>query len=99
MILQSNILYVGEDMISIWLATLQRSSFDKLGLLSDGYSIFPLLFFLKSILLDHEIRFRPGEEKINMVTFGLLAQLVEQLTFNQLVAGSNPAQPICDPFV
>ncbi len=24
---------------------------------------------------------------------GLLAQLVEQLTFNQLVAGSNPAQP------
>ncbi len=29
-----------------------------------------------------------------MVTFGLLAQLVEQLTFNQLVAGSNPAQPI-----
>ncbi len=25
--------------------------------------------------------------------YGLLAQLVEQLTFNQLVAGSNPAQP------
>ena len=32
-----------------------------------------------------------------MVTFGLLAQLVEQLTFNQLVAGSNPAQPILRP--
>ena len=25
--------------------------------------------------------------------FGSLAQLVEQLTFNQLVAGSNPARP------
>jgi hypothetical protein len=25
--------------------------------------------------------------------FGLLAQLVEQLTFNQLVEGSNPSQP------
>jgi hypothetical protein len=24
---------------------------------------------------------------------GLLAQLVEQLTFNQLVEGSNPSQP------
>jgi hypothetical protein len=28
---------------------------------------------------------------------GLLAQLVEQLTFNQLVAGSNPAQPTTSP--
>ncbi len=25
--------------------------------------------------------------------YGSLAQLVEQLTFNQLVAGSNPARP------
>ena len=28
-----------------------------------------------------------------MVWKGSLAQLVEQLTFNQLVAGSNPARP------
>ena len=27
---------------------------------------------------------------------GSLAQLVEQLTFNQLVAGSNPARPTID---
>ncbi len=27
------------------------------------------------------------------VNIGSLAQLVEQLTFNQLVAGSNPARP------
>ncbi len=27
--------------------------------------------------------------------FGLLAQLVEQLTLNQWVIGSNPIQPIC----
>ncbi len=28
-----------------------------------------------------------------MYSVGSLAQLVEQLTFNQLVAGSNPARP------
>ncbi len=30
---------------------------------------------------------------ITEIKFGSLAQLVEQLTFNQLVAGSNPARP------
>ncbi len=29
----------------------------------------------------------------NSKNVGALAQLVEQLTFNQLVAGSNPARP------
>lgn len=29
--------------------------------------------------------------------YGSLAQLVEQLTFNQLVAGSNPARPTIIP--
>ena len=33
----------------------------------------------------------------NIIGVGLLAQLVEQLTFNQLVAGSNPAQPTTSP--
>lgn len=28
-----------------------------------------------------------------MVSYGLLAQLVEQLTLNQRAAGSSPAQP------
>ncbi len=28
-----------------------------------------------------------------IIAVGSLAQLVEQLTFNQLVAGSNPARP------
>jgi hypothetical protein len=30
---------------------------------------------------------------ITVSNYGSLAQLVEQLTFNQLVAGSNPARP------
>ncbi len=34
----------------------------------------------------------PAKEKFKY-KFGLLAQLVEQLTFNQLVEGSNPSQP------
>jgi hypothetical protein len=29
----------------------------------------------------------------NSAVFGSLAQLVEQLTFNQLVDGSNPSRP------
>ena len=31
--------------------------------------------------------------------FGPLAQLVEQLAFNQLVAGSNPARPTISLFL
>ncbi len=33
------------------------------------------------------------EADLTEVQSGLLAQLVEQLTFNQLVEGSNPSQP------
>ncbi len=33
----------------------------------------------------------------NIVLDGSLAQSVEQLTFNQLVAGSNPARLTTDP--
>ena len=37
--------------------------------------------------------FRRHENLIIQVLDGSLAQSVEQLTFNQLVAGSNPARP------
>ena len=33
------------------------------------------------------------QDKVTAIIDGSLAQLVEQLTFNQLVAGSNPARP------
>ena len=36
---------------------------------------------------------RIGAAQQNGCNSGSLAQLVEQLTFNQLVAGSNPARP------
>ncbi|GAC15304.1 hypothetical protein GLIP_2679 [Aliiglaciecola lipolytica E3] len=35
----------------------------------------------------------PLQQVCNKTEKGSLAQLVEQLTFNQLVAGSNPARP------
>ena len=36
---------------------------------------------------------REGDQPLQQTLDGSLAQLVEQLTFNQLVAGSNPARP------
>ena len=42
----------------------------------------------------HVAEVKEGQMCIRDSPYGSLAQLVEQLTFNQLVAGSNPARPV-----
>ncbi len=41
----------------------------------------------------------PFGESPEILAYGPLAQLVEQLTFNQLVDGSNPSRPTISPLL
>ena len=49
---------------------------------------------ITGVLIGKGLEFLSGGVSIRALpVFGPLAQLVEQLAFNQLVAGSNPARP------